>query len=587
MQEQLFKRMEFSTLRKNLKKDYTDFPVIKLAIVGDTPTQLLHQAIKGHGYEASIHFDIYEADYDQVDMQVMDATSDLYAFEPQYIILFQATQKLASKFYKKNNDAKKNYSDTHLDYVSHLVQVINQNATCRIIYFNFPELNDGVFGNFANKTDLSLLYHIRKINLGLMDLAMQTKNLFINDVASLYSVSGKSLATSSSTYTNTGIVFDIDFWPGIAKNTTDIILAIGGKFKKAVILDLDNTLWGGIIGDDGLENIQIGELGIGRAFTELQTWLKQLKERGIILAVCSKNYEHIALEPLEKHPDMVLRPDDIAVFVANWENKVDNIRYIQSVLNIGFDSMVYLDDNPFERNMVRNEIGTLAIPELPEDPAEYLGYLQTLNLFETASVTGEDSERTKQYQEEAKRVSLQKAYANEDEFLESLEMVCTVSSFDKFNTPRVAQLSQRSNQFNLRTVRYTEKDIEQIGLDNEYVPFTFSLADKYGDYGLICVVILKKAGENLFVDTWFMSCRVLKRGMENFTLNTIAGYAAEHGFKKIIGEYIPTPKNELVKDHYARLGFTEADGAWELDIKAYNKIKVYIKSNTNGTERNN
>jgi len=570
--------MEFSTLRKNLKKDFSNLPVIKVAILGDTPTQFLHQALKGYGYEIGISFDIFESDYDQIDMQVMDASSEFYEFQPEYVIIFQATQKLASKFYKKPIDSKIAFAENHISYVSQLVNVVNDNHKCKIIYFNFAETNDSVFGNYANKTDASLLYQLRKINLGLMDLAKVTKNLFITDIASLASLHGESAIFSPTTYTNTGIVFDINFWPDVAKSVSDIILAIVGKFKKAVVLDLDNTLWGGIIGDDGIENIQIGELGIGRAFTELQTWLKQLKERGIILAVCSKNYEHIAREPFEKHPDMVLRPDDIAVFVANWENKVDNIRHIQSVLNIGFDSMVYLDDNPFERNMVRNEIPAMAIPELPEDPAEYLGFLKRLNLFETAAVTGEDSERTKQYQEEAKRVTLQKAYANEDEFLESLSMVCSVKPFDKFNTPRVAQLSQRSNQFNLRTVRYTEQDIERIAHDPDYATFTFSLEDKFGDYGLIGVIILKNHEHNAFIDTWFMSCRVLKRGMENFMLNAIVSYSESKNFKNIIGEFIPTPKNELVKDHYQGLGFKGSKGLWELDIQEYKPLINHIKT---------
>jgi FkbH-like protein len=568
--------MEFSALRKNLKKDFSGLPAIKVAILGDTPTQFLHQALKGYGYEVGFQFNIYEADYDQVDMQIMDAVSELYQFEPEYVLIFHSTTKLSARFYKNSLLSKSTFSDDFLHYVSGLIQTINQQQKCKIIYFNFPEVNDYVFGNYANKTDISLLYQVRKINVGLMDLARETKNLFINDIASIFTSSGIAKAFSASTYTNTGIVFDIDFWPEIVKCVADIILAISGKFRKAVILDLDNTLWGGIIGDDGLENIQIGDLGIGRAFTELQRWLKQLKERGIILAVCSKNYEHIALEPFEKHPDMVLRPEDIAVFVANWENKVDNIRYIREVLNIGFEAIVYLDDNPFERNMVRQEIPELVIPELPEDPAEYLLYLQHLNLFETASITEEDGARTKQYQEESKRVTLQKAYANEDEFLESLEMSCTVKPFDKFNTPRIAQLSQRSNQFNLRTVRYTEKDIERIGADNNYISLAFSLSDKFGDYGLISVVILKKGEDHLFIDTWFMSCRVLKRGMEHFVLNTIIEKAKEAGIARIIGEYIPTPKNELVKAHYANLGFEYKNGIWELKTDHFKEYKVHI-----------
>ncbi len=572
--------MDFSALSKNLKKDFSTFPKIRLAILGDTPTQLLHQAIRGYGYEVGINFDIYEADYDQIDRQIFETGSELYEFKPEFVLIFLATQKALNKFYKKK-EGKAHFAEQQTEYVRNLCETLNDNLKVRIIYCNFPEIPDTVFGNYANKTELSSTFQFRKLNMGLMELAGSIKNLFINDLSSIQNMLGRQNIYSPSTYTNTGIAYDLEFWPLIAKNTTDIILGINGKqLRKAVVLDLDNTLWGGIIGDDGLENIQIGDLGIGKAFTELQLWLKQLKQRGIILSVCSKNYEHVAMEAFEKHPDMILRPDDIAVFVANWENKVDNIRYIQSILNIGFDSMVYLDDNPFERNMVRTEIPAMVIPELPEDPAEYLPYLYTLNLFETASLSEEDENRTKQYQEEAKRSTLQHAYANEDEFLASLEMASIVKPFDKFYTPRIAQLSQRSNQFNLRTVRYTEQDIQKVAADPNYLSLYFTLEDKFGEYGLISLVILEKKSDHLFIDTWLMSCRVLKRGMEGFVLNSIMRLAKENNFTKVIGEYIPTEKNELVKEHYAKLGFNQNNGLWEMDVPTFDERKTFIKMNS-------
>ncbi len=335
---------------------------------------------------------------------------------------------------------------------------------------------------------------------------------------------------------------------------------------------------GGIIGDDGIENIQIGSLGIGKAFSEFQYWIKKLKNRGIIVAVCSKNTESVAKEPFEKHPDMVLRMEDISVFKANWDNKADNIRQIQSVLNIGFDSMVFLDDNPFERNIVRENIPEICVPELPEDPANYLEYLYELNLFETVSFSNEDTDRTKLYQIEAERVKVFQKFTNEDDFLKNLEMHSNIEPFNKFNTPRIAQLSQRSNQFNLRTVRYAEADIERISNSKDYVTFSYTLADKFGDNGLICVIILQKENEkSLFIDTWFMSCRVLKRGMENFALNTIVDFAKKNGYTSIKGEYIPTAKNDMVKDHYLNLGFIKSHPYFSLEVENYQERKNYIK----------
>ena len=339
---------------------------------------------------------------------------------------------------------------------------------------------------------------------------------------------------------------------------------------------------GGVVGDDGWENIQVGHaLGIGKAFTEFQRWIKKLKNRGIIVCVCSKNDEDKAKEPFEKNPEMVLKLDDIAVFVANWNNKADNIRIIQGILNIGYDSMVFLDDNPFERNMVRENVPGVTVPELPEDPGDYVEYLYSQNLFETASYSSADKDRTKQYQVEAKRASSAKAFTNEADFLKSLNMVSEVKGFDKFNTPRVAQLSQRSNQFNLRTVRYTDADIEALANDPSVIDLSFTLEDKFGDNGLIAVIIMKPQDkETLFVDTWFMSCRVLKRGMENFTLNTMVEKAKAGGYKRIVGEYLPTVKNGMVKEHYPNLGFNKIEGAetdqYELLLDSYQTRECYI-----------
>jgi FkbH-like protein len=310
-----------------------------------------------------------------------------------------------------------------------------------------------------------------------------------------------------------------------------------------------------------------------------------LRQRGIIICVASKNDEATAKEPFLHHPDMLLKLEDIAVFQANWETKVDNIRTIQRILNIGFDSMVFLDDNSFERAIVRENIPGITVPELPEDPALYLEYLYSLNLFETASYSDGDKDRTQQYQVEAQRVQLAKTFDNEEAFLRSLEMQSTVSGFTKFNTPRVAQLTQRSNQFNLRTVRYTEADIAALAADPKVIDLSFTLEDRFGDNGLIAVVIMKPLdAETLFIDTWLMSCRVLRRGVEHFVLNTLVTRAREAGCQRIVGEYLPTPKNKMVEQHYPGLGFTalpdSATAQYCLDVDSYEEKECFIKLKT-------
>lgn len=568
----------YQELKRNLKKDASALPICKIALLGDTATQFLSTSLRGMGYECGYNVNLLEAEYNQVERQVLDMTSDLHDFHADYVVVFQSTHKLLEKYSLLPIREQSNLANERLDFIRTLCNSVSG----RIIYYNYPEIEDTVFGSYTNKVPSSFSYQLRKLNYELMNLSQQYANLFICDISGLQNKFGRNMMFDSNVYVSTEMILSLDILPYVASRTLDIICAAEGKLKKCLILDLDNTVWGGVVGDDGWESIQVGHgLGIGKAFTEFQEWVKKLKNRGIIIAVCSKNDEDKAREPFEKNPEMILKLDDIAVFMANWENKADNIRSIQRILNIGFDSMVFLDDNPFERNMVKENVPGVTVPELPEDPGEYLEYLYSLNLFETVSYSNADADRTKQYQVEAQRVSLQQSFTNEADFLKSLGMVSEVKGFDAFNIPRVAQLSQRSNQFNLRTVRYTEAEILSIENDESYKTFSFTLVDKFGDNGLICVIIMKKKNaKTLFIDTWFMSCRVLKRGMENFTLNTIVRYAKEYGFKYIIGEYLPTAKNKMVEDHYLNLGFRKIEGSetdrFELDVDAYLERECHI-----------
>ena len=579
----------FAQLKKNLKNDFSNLKTLKVALLGDSSTQLLNVALRGIGYECGLNLEIWEADFNQIERQVFDNSSELYKHQPQIVIIFKSSQKLIAKYNKANKFDLAKIASDELEMIANINNRIKTKLNTTIIYYNFPEINDSVYGNYANNIESSFLYQIRKLNYELMNFSKNNANFFVCDLSSIQNLFGRTFLFQSSIYINSDMVLSVEALPVVANRTVDIIKAIDGKIKKCLILDLDNTLWGGIIGDDGIENIQIGDLGIGKAFTEFQYWIKQLKNRGIIIAICSKNTESVAKEPFEKHPEMVLRLDDIAVFIANWNNKADNIRYIQSILNIGFDTMVFLDDNPFERNLVKEHIPEITVPELPEDPADFLDYLYSLNLFETVSISEEDAERTSYYQTEALRSSSINQFTNENSFLESLNMESLVEPFNSYNSPRVAQLTQRSNQFNLRTVRYSEQEINAISTSEDHYTFTFTLTDKFGDNGLICVIILHKENNNsLFIDTWLMSCRVLKRTMENFVLNTIVEHAAEKGFSKLRGEFHPTAKNEIVKNHYSDLGFVMDGNYWFLDLNSYQSKNCFIKKKelNDGTKRN-
>ena len=569
--------LDFSALKKNLKKDTAGLKKVKLALLGDSATQFIVQAIKGMGIEYSLDLDIFESDFNQIDRQILDPGSELYLFDAGAIVIFESTHKLLQKYNKVAPTERRSFAEKSFLHTKELLSTLQNKSNAKVIFCNYTEENDHVFGQYANKVEESFIYQLRKLNFLIQELSSLTSNMFILDLSTIQNSIGKDNFWAPSIYINTEMVVSVEALPYFAQYVIQIISAFQGSFIKCVILDLDNTVWGGIIGDDGIENIQIGQLGIGKAYTEFQHWIKKLQQRGIILAICSKNTESVAREPFEKHPDMVLQLSDIAVFMANWDNKVDNIRKIQRILNIGFDSMVFLDDNPFERNIVRENIKGIIIPELPEDPALYLDYLYGLNLFETISYSGEDTQRTRQYQKDAERAVLQESFTNEDDFLKSLEMRSDTKSFDSFTIPRIAQLSQRSNQFNLRTVRYTEDDIRRIAGSGDYLTRSFTLEDKFGDNGLICAIIMKKKSDTvLFIDTWFMSCRVLKRGMENYVLNTIIYMAKHYGFSTIVGEYVPTAKNQMVSDHYLNLGFESRNGLWKLEVQTYVEKENFI-----------
>ena len=382
----------FSQLKKNLKNDFSNLEPVRIALLGDTTTQFLAQALRGTGYDRGLDLQLWNADFNQIENQVYDSGSELYDFQPEIIIIYHSSQRLLEKYNKLSPGEYNSLADHRLASVDSLFTTLATRSNAKIIYYNYPEINDAVFGNYATKTTSSFLFQLRKLNYELMLYAARQANFYLCDLSSVQNQFGKATLFQSSLFITAEMALTIDILPEISSKTTDLIAALTGRLKKCVILDLDNTLWGGVIGDDGLENIQLGALGIGKAFTEFQHWLKKLKHRGIILAVCSKNTESVAKEVFEAHPDMVLRLEDIAVFIANWENKVDNIRQIRDILNIDFDAMVFLDDSPFERNMVREGIPALTVPELPEDPADYLEHLYSLNLFETSALSAEDTE---------------------------------------------------------------------------------------------------------------------------------------------------------------------------------------------------
>lgn len=566
--------MELIKLSKNGGGEKVNY---KLGIIGNDATQHLKNAVRGMGIAKSLNIDVFDADYNQIEIQVLNPMSELYEFNPDIVLISMCIEKLFEDYEACVNKVK--FAEEIFSRLNNYYTILQDRINAKIIQFTFVEENDRIFGNFGLSVEESFIYQVRKLNYLMMENAAKNKNVFLVDINDIRAKIGADTFCDKKFYCSAKMAVSTEALPYLAEQIVDIILAINGNVKKCVVLDLDNTLWGGVIGDDGMDGIQLGELGIGHAYTELQLYLKQLKERGIILCVCSKNNEDTAKEPFISHPDMILRLDDIAMFVANWEDKATNIRYIQKTLNIGMDSIVFLDDNPFERNLVREMIPDITVPELPEDAVMYCDYVKSLNLFETVSFSKNDADRTAQYQQEANRAQLMNSFVNFDDYLKGLEMIGEAKPFEKYYYPRIAQLTQRSNQFNLRTVRYTEAEIESIAESDAYITLYYTLKDRFGDNGLVSLVIMEKQdAETLFVNEWLMSCRVLKRGMEEFVVNEFVNAAKEAGYKKIIGEYIQTKKNAMVKDLYQSFGFEKTtDNRYILYVDEYEPRKHFIE----------
>lgn len=454
---------------------------------------------------------------------------------------------------------------------------------CPIIQNNFELPSFRLLGNSDCSDVHGRVRTVNALNMKFAEYAESEQSFYINDinyVSSCYGLDGwaDNLAWQMYKY-----ALALPAVPYLAANLAAIIKAIYGKNKKVIILDLDNTLWGGVVGDDGADNIKIGmDLPQGQVYSEFQEYLKLHKDLGILLTVCSKNdYENA--EAGLNHPEGTLRPDDFTIIKANWENKDRNILETANELNLLPESFVFADDNPAEREIVREQLKGTAVPEM--DGAEnYIRILDRNRYFEVVSLSEDDRKRTEMYKANAQRASLEKSFSDYGEYLDSLSMTAEISRFAPPYLQRIAQLTNKSNQFNVTTRRYTESEIEAIAGDESYIPLYGRLSDKFGDNGVVSVVIGHKDNDTLHIDLWIMSCRVLKREMEFAMLDRVVEEAMAQGIRKIVGYYYPTAKNGMVKELFGTFGFAKAsenDGntVWELDISGYEPHTKHIKIN--------
>lgn len=530
---------------------------IRLAVIGSSTLNHLAPAIRIAGARRGIWIQIHEGDYGQYFQELSDAGSALHAFRPDALLLaLDAYHLLRNIDTAADAEGVNQALEATLGHLRECWRLARSAFKCAVLQQTVLPVFLPLLGANEHRLPGSKHRAVARLNTRLRDAADQ-------DGVDLLAIDD---------WVNR---FGIDAWhdqvlwhrakqevtPGSSPLYGDLVgrllAARQGRAFKCLVLDLDNTLWGGVIGDDGLDGIQLGQgSAAGEAFLALQNYALDQAKRGVILAVCSKNDEANALAPFEKHPDMVLRRKDIACFVANWDDKARNLRSIAQQLNIGIDSLVFVDDNPFERNLVRTELPMVAVPEVSEEPAFMARTVADAGYFEGLVVTDEDRERTAQYQANAGRAALEAEASDLGTYLRNLDMNLVWKRFDRIGLQRTVQLINKTNQFNLTTIRYTEDDVVALLEDPKAFGLQLRLLDRFGDNGIIAIVIGRLTGpDDLLIDTWLMSCRVLGRQVEEATLNLIAAEATRLGAKRLIGEYRPTAKNGMVKEHYSKLGF--------------------------------
>jgi FkbH-like protein len=550
------------------------FTPVKLGIVASHTTDYLAAALPGTGLRHSLVIDVVLAGYDQAAQQLLNPGSDFAEQRLDCVLIAFDYHALGLSSVRLKTDDADAAVSAAINYVASMAAGVRDviKATCILQTLVAP--SDPVFGAFDARIHGSPRAMIERFNARLLQEIARESDLVV-DVAFLASKVGLDCWNDARGWHKAKLPASLDATPLYADHVCRLLAAARGKARKCLVLDLDNTLWGGVIGDDGIDGIALGQnSAVGEAHVALQRFLLDLRRRGVILAVCSKNEDTIARTPFREHPEMVLKEDHIAVFIANWSDKANNLREIAATLNIGTDSLVFLDDNPVERGQVREVLPEVAVPELTEDPADYIGLLANAGYFEAIALSGEDLARADFYQANVERVSLQKI-GNLEEYLFSLKMVAAISPFNAVGRVRIAQLINKSNQFNLTTRRYSESDVETFENDPAKFCLQIRLADRFGDNGMISVIIFDKAPDEWSCDTWLMSCRVLGRRVEELVLATVAEAARKAGATRLKGIYIPTKKNGLVVEHFAKLGFTrtgdipEGGTTWTLNLADY------------------
>lgn len=547
----------------------------KLGLLGSGTLSLIASAIPGSGPRHLTLIDVVDSDYGRSLEDALNPASRIRAAQPDGVLLAFDYRDLHLDRAVADPAAAAKQVDAAFSHLQVIAENLRPSIRGPLLFQTLVPPAEPLFGSLDMVEAGSPHAMVAALNERMARWTVDSDDVLV-DAARLASSVGLQSWHDHAQWNAAKLPFAPNLVPLYADLIARTVAAIRGKTRKCLVLDLDNTLWGGVIGDDGLEGIKLGQgSSEGEAYLAIQRAALELRSRGIVLAVSSKNDEAVARDAFRTHPEMLLREEHIAVFQVNWQDKASNLRAVAKTLDIGLDSLVFVDDNPFEREQVRRELPLVAVPELPPEPANYPTVMAWAGYFEAVTISTEDRKRADFYQANATRNAALAESSDMESYLRSLNMSCTIQPFDHIGRARIAQLINKSNQFNLTTRRYTESEVGMLESTPDKFTMQVRLSDKFGDNGMISVIVFEKIGDAWVNDIWLMSCRVLGRRVEEAALAYVCAAAKVEGAKRLVGRYIPSAKNGMVADHYGKLGFsllkeTETrETVWALDLDNY------------------
>jgi FkbH-like protein len=569
-------------------------PTARVALLSTSTTEHMLPSVRVGGLRHGLLVDAFAGSYGQYRRELLDPSSPLHAFRPEVIVLSLSARPLFAALPITADEGEVARTlEAQVAELQALWSAARDAFGAVVVQQTFLDVFEPVFGSFDRLVAAAPARVVARLNDRVADAAARAGVLLL-DVARASARDGLDAWYDNARWLQGKMEIAPHAAPAFGRLLARVVAAQRGRSRKCLVLDLDNTLWGGVVGDVGLEGLVLGEGSAGgEAFLELQRYARQLKERGVILAVCSKNDPAIAADAFARHPEMVLKPGDIAAFVADWNDKAANLRLIAEQLNIGLDSLVFVDDNPAERARVRDALPMVAVPDLPPDPGQYVRCVAAGGYFEAVSFTADDAQRAGQYAANAQREALRAQAQSMDDFLRGLQMTVAHGPVAPVDLARATQLINKTNQFNTTGRRYAAEEVAQAASDPARAVLQFRLVDRLGDNGLVSVMILQPAtaaANAMEIDTWVMSCRVFGRQLEDEVLNIAVEVARARGAQVLFARYVPTERNGVIANLFPGLGFEavpadagEATQRWKLDLARYAARPTFIERKAEST----